>query len=263
MLILNELTVSGAKNAILLHEVSLSLKDGERIGLTGPSGSGKTTLIKAVMGMDGSELSILNGGIMLDGKSIVALADKERRNLCQKTLGFIPQNPMTAFFRNTRVGSQITETFMLHTGCNKSDAKRLAKDMLAKVNLTDTTRIMNSYPSQLSGGMLQRIVMAIIFGTKPSYILADEPTSALDSFNRDVLLQMLKEYEHAGILFISHDPEAMRTLCSSIYVMQDGKIIEIQPTDKFFQSPQQIWTKNFVQAANQREKEVGTWKELK
>lgn len=263
MLLLNDLIVCGSKKVVLLNGVSFVLEKGARVGLTGPSGAGKTTLIKAIMGMDGSELTVISGDITLEGNSITGLSNKERRVFCGKTLGFIPQNPITAFFRNAKIGTQVIETFMLHTDCDKKGAKNLASEMLTKVNLTDLDRIMGSYPSQLSGGMLQRVVMAIILGTKPFYILADEPTSALDSANRDLLMQLLKDYTDAGILFISHDAGAMKELCNIIHVLHDGKIIETQPTESFFQSPQQSWSKSFVEATHRHEEEIGAWKELK
>lgn len=260
MLTIDNLQVCGHKNTALLRGVSLVLKKGECVGLTGPSGAGKTTLIKTIMGMDGSELTAVGGNIVLDGQELLGLGAKERRALCGKTLGFIPQNPMTAFFRNAKIGRQMLETYMLHTGCDKNDAKERIGETLKKVNLTDTRRITNAYPSQLSGGMLQRVAMAILIGIEPAYILADEPTSALDRKNRALLLQLLTECKDAGILFISHDTEAMEALCSTIYVIADGTIIEAQRTAQFFQAPKEGWTQSFVQASNRRREGVNKWK---
>lgn len=262
MLHINGLHVCGNKNTPLLRGVSLPLKKGECIGLTGPSGSGKTTLIKSIMGMDGAKLTVTGGNILLDQQNLLELTAKERRTLCGKTLGFIPQNPMTAFFRNTKIGKQMSETYRLHTGCGKNGAKQMIDETLRQVNLSETGRVMNAYPSELSGGMLQRVAMAIILGIKPAYILADEPTSALDSKNRSLLLELLCACKDTGILFISHDTEAMKELCKTIYVMQEGKIIEVQPSLKLFKAPQQGWTKSFVEAANRQKEGISAWKPL-
>lgn len=263
MLSISNLHVSGSKKAPLLQGVSLSLKKGECVGLTGPSGAGKTTLIKTVMGMDGAALTVTGGDITLDGTGLMRLSARERRALCGKTLGFIPQNPMTAFFANVKIGRQMAETYKLHKECGKDGARQLMDETLQAVNLTDTRRVIDAYPSQLSGGMLQRVAMAILLGIKPAYILADEPTSALDRKNRSLLLQLLGNCNEAGILFISHDAEAMKELCSTIYVMQDGNIIETQPAGQFFQAPQQSWSRSFVQAVSRQNEGVSAWKKLR
>ena len=148
----------------------------------------------------------------------------------------------------------MTETFMLHLQIGKREADLLAEESLKKVNLMDTKRILSSYPGMLSGGMLQRIAMAMILGTKPEYIFADEPTSALDEKNRNLLLEQLRVYDGKGMLFISHDVEAMQWLCPDTIVMENGQLIESQPTFALFEAPKELWTKRFVHAANQRKK---------
>lgn len=263
MLEIKNLTVKVKNNAPILRGVSLSIDEGTCIGLTGASGSGKTTLIKSIMGMNGGDLEVPQGKILLDGDDLLKRSAKERRGLCGKTIGFIPQNPMTAFSPHAKMDRQIIETLRMHTGTDKKQARELAENVLRQVNLTDTKRVLQAYPGELSGGMLQRIAMALILGTKPKYVLADEPTSALDEANRDLLLELLQEYQkNAAILFISHDTEAMKTLCSITHVMEHGEIIETQPTEQLFINPQQPWTKRFAEAACHREEVNWKWTTL-
>ena len=122
----------------------------------------------------------------------------------------------------------------------------------------DVDRVLSSYPTQLSGGMLQRVTMAILWAMRPKYILADEPTSALDEANRDLLLQLLRDYpEPCGILFLSHDTAALTALCGEIMVLEQGQIIERAAADELFQRPKANWTKQFAAASKVRE--GGDW----
>ena len=263
MLKVRNLTVQVRHGTPILRDVSLSIDVGACIGLTGASGSGKTTLIKAIMGMHGDNLEIPKGEILLDEDNLLNRSGKERRRLCGKVIGFIPQNPMTAFFPHMKIGRQMTETLKIHTGFSKKQAEALSADVLRQVNLTDTRRVMNAYPGELSGGMLQRIAMALILCTTPEYVLADEPTSALDEANRDLLLELLKAYQkNAAILFISHDTEAMKLLCSVTHVMEHGRIIETKATGELFLHPEQSWTKRFAEAAARREEVDWKWTAL-
>ena len=160
MLEIKNLYVEGKGHAQLLRGVSFSMKLGECIGLTGPSGAGKTTIIKAIMGVLDHTCRIPSGDILLDGVSLPAMPPAKRRDLCGTTLGFIPQNPMTAFDSHIRMGRLMEETFCLRLNCSKAEARKLAADTLQKVNLLDVDRVLSSYPTQLSGGMLQRVTMA-------------------------------------------------------------------------------------------------------
>ena len=204
MLEIKNLTVKVKNNASILRGVSLSIDEGTCIGLTGASGSGKTTLIKSIMGMNGGDLEVPQGKILLDGDDLLKRSAKERRGLCGKTIGFIPQNPMTAFFSHAKMDRQIIETLRMHTGTDKKQARELAENVLRQVNLTDTKRVLQAYPGELSGGMLQRIAMALILGTKPKYVLADEPTSALDEANRDLLLSFCRSIRKTLLSFSFH-----------------------------------------------------------
>lgn len=259
MLTVEALCVTTATGKRLLADVSFTLARGVCLGLTGPSGSGKTTLLRSLLGLDGDGLR-LSGRIALDGQNLSALAPPERRALCGRVFGFIPQQPMTAFFPHATIGRQMRETLQLHRKLSRLQAQTLAAELLLQVHLEDTARILAAYPGALSGGMLQRIAMALILGTKPQVVLADEPTSALDAVNRDLLLRLLAEYQpQAAILFVSHDTAALRRLCSETLVLEAGSIVEQSPTAELFSRPQSDWTKRFVQAALAAEKEVGRW----
>lgn len=259
MLDIVDLSVQGKGGVMLLEEISFPLECGNCIGITGASGAGKTTLIKSIMGLLDKTCSIPKGKIFLDGENLLELNIIQRRNLCGTVIGFIPQNPMTAFDSHIKIGKLMSETFQVRLEISALEAKQLSEETLKKVNLIDVTRIMHSYSNQLSGGMLQRITMAILWGLKPRYILADEPTSALDEENRNMLIDLFRNYpEKVGILFLSHDPEALKMLCKEIIVLENGKIIEKSPTQKLFESPQSAWTQKFVSYANSSE--GGHWK---
>ena len=264
MLEIKNLTVKVKNNAPILRGVSLSIDEGTCIGLTGASGSGKTTLLKALMGVSDVDVSINSGQILLDGEDLLKKPEKVRRDLCGTTLGFIPQNPMTAFNLHVPVGTQMTETFRKRLRLDKNAARKLSMDVLQKVNLLDTDRVYRSYPSQLSGGMLQRATMAILIGLSPRYIFADEPTSALDEENKEYLIQVLMRMkQQAAILFVSHDDAAIRTLCDDLLVMQSGIIVEYGTTADLFAAPHKEWTKEFVRLAMVEEGGGWTWQKSK
>ena len=233
MIEVKNLSVQTSKGVVLLDRVEFTLTPGVCTGLTGASGSGKTTLLKALMGVSDGDVSINSGQILLDGEDLLKKPEKVRRDLCGTTLG-------------------------------KNAARKLSMDVLQKVNLLDTDRVYRSYPSQLSGGMLQRATMAILIGLSPRYIFADEPTSALDEENKEYLIQVLMRMkQQAAILFVSHDDAAIRTLCDDLLVMQSGIIVEYGTTADLFAAPHKEWTKEFVRLAMVEEGGGWTWQKSK
>lgn len=260
MLEIENLSVSAKNGQTILQEISLSLAPGVCLGLTGASGSGKTTLIRSILGLD-EGLVVKSGRLLLDGENLFACSRAERRAFCGRTIGFIPQNPMTAFFPHATIARQMQETVMLHHFCDKRQARDICADALQRVHLSDTARVLAARPSELSGGMLQRVAMALVLAVQPRYLLADEPTSALDAANREQLLALFEAYRaHAAILLVSHDTVCLRSLCAEIVVMEQGRISERQETSALFAAPQTDWTKRFVQAAQAQEKGESTWK---
>lgn len=172
MLEIENLSVSAKNGQIILQEISLSLAPGVCLGLTGASGSGKTTLIRSILGLD-EGLVVKSGRLLLDGENLFACSRAERRALCGRTIGFIPQNPMTAFFPHATIARQMQETVMLHHFCDKRQARDICADALQRVHLSDTARVLAARPSELSGGMLQRVAMALVLAVQPRYLLAE------------------------------------------------------------------------------------------
>ena len=264
MIEVKNLSVHTAKGNILLDHVDFILKPGICTGLTGASGSGKTTLLKALMGVSDGDVSVHSGQILLDREDLLKKPERARRDLCGTTLGFIPQNPMTAFNLHVPVGTQMSETFRKRLHIEKNAARKLGLETLQKINLMDTERVYRSYPGQLSGGMLQRVTMAILIGLSPRYIFADEPTSALDEDNKAYLIhELTRMKQQASILLVSHDDVAIRTLCDELLVMQGGTIAERGATTDLFTSPHGEWTKEFVRLATSEERGGWTWKKSK
>lgn len=263
MLEIKNLSVRTKTGDWLLQNISLNLMRGESLGLTGESGAGKTTLIKAIMGMSQREGNRISGTIVLDGVDIMHFSEAKRRELCGRVLGFIPQNPMTAFDPRLKVGKQMTETFQIRLGLTRKEALSLAESCLAAVNLREARRVLNAQPAELSGGMLQRVTVAIMMGLKPVYILADEPTAALDVDNCRLLLDLLNnQKKEAGILMISHDVKALRRFSSRVLVMEHGEITESGSMDQLICSPKREWTRQFAQLCKGTQGREWQWREL-
>lgn len=262
MIKLDHLTVS-AGDKTLLKDVCIEMNKGQAVGLTGQSGCGKTTVLKSIMGILGGQCMVVGGDIWLDEQPINQLSSAKRRQLAGTTIGFIPQNPMTAFDSRKRIGKQLLETFCLRLFISKYEAEGLADQVLTALNFPDPQRIKQSFPAELSGGMLQRIAVGILLALKPDYILADEPTSALDEENaRNLIAELEKQQSDTGILLVSHDLEAIKQLCSCLYVMEDGRILETNTVDQVLNNPQQEWTKMFVSAYQKPDDGGWQWKEL-
>ncbi len=241
----------------------MEVPKGIAVGLTGQSGSGKTTILKSIMGILAGQCQITGGEILLDDKRVDILPARRRRQMNGTTFGFIPQNPMTAFDPRLNIRKQLLETFQTKLRLSRQDAENQIKETFSQLHLSDTERILESYPSELSGGMLQRIVVANLLIMKPSYILADEPTSALDEENSKILLKLLENQKTtSGILLVSHDIEALSILCEYIYVIENGKMLEKGETSKVLETPECQWTQSFVRAYKKPKDEVWQWTEL-
>lgn len=261
MLEIKNLSIKTKNNKELLKKISLIINKGQAIGLTGKSGSGKTTLIKSILGMLDKHSYETSGYIYLENNLINNFNSNKRRELCGKTIGYIPQNPMTAFDYRIKIGKQIEETLCIRLEIKKDYAIKKFLEYLEKLNLYDSERILESYPTEISGGMLQRIAIALVFSLQPKYILADEPTSALDEENKNILVNMLKNKKNeVGILFVSHDVKSLCELCENAFVMQEGEIIEEGSMNKLLNNPQRRWTKTFAEVNKNTGERSFIWK---
>lgn len=259
MLQIDELCVKTQSGNTLLDSINLKLDIPEIIGITGHSGSGKTTLIRSILGMFDDDLKISSGRILIDDIDLYQLKSSKRRNINGSLIGYIPQSPMTSFDSRVEIGNQMIEIFRVRLGKEKNEAEKFAIELLKKVNLKEIQHVMNSYPSELSGGMLQRVVVAIIIGLKPKYLLADEPTSALDEENRNILVDIIKkDMREMGILLISHDILVLRKLCSKLFVLNNGKMRANGSMPMILNESKEFFEKKII---NQSERyNLGEWK---
>jgi oligopeptide/dipeptide ABC transporter ATP-binding protein len=209
--------------------VSLSVGAAESVGLVGESGSGKSLTLRALLGLLPRPARIVSGTILIDGEDVSGLPPKRLRRRLTDTMSMIFQDSLTALNPVMRVGDQIAEAPLRRLGRSRGDARAIAVDLMAEVGIADPERRYEHYPHELSGGMRQRICIAIALSTKPRIILADEPTTALDvTIQAQVLgvLRRLKQDEHVGLLLVSHDLAVVSQTCSRLYVMYAGRVVE-------------------------------------
>ena len=174
--------------------------------------------------------------------------------------GLYPAKPNDPFDPRLKLGRQMEETLRLRAGVSGKAALERAETLLTDLGLSQPRRVLDSYPAQLSGGMLQRAAAALLLALHPRYILADEPTSALDAENRTLLLELLEQQrESAGILFISHDVAALRALCGTVYVMEHGMLTEQGTMQELLEHPKQAWTKEYAAANRPVNREGWIW----
>lgn len=255
----NALQVKGLNIAVktphgalpLVQNLELDLTPGKVLGLVGESGSGKTVTCMALLQLLNPKSMTVEGSIQLHGQELNGLKQKEMRRVLGKEIGFIMQNPMNAFTPVYTIGNQFVETIRTHTALTKKQAIDLAVSSLESMNLKEPAKIMKMYPFQLSGGMLQRVMIAISMCLRPSVVIADEPTTALDVTNQ---LQVLRELDRlrtecgTSILLISHDLGVISELADDVAVMRNGRIIEKADVFQLFDHPKHEYTKKLLQA---------------
>jgi len=237
--------------APVVQDVSLTLSAGEVLGLVGESGSGKSTLGMAVLGLLDPAARVEAGRIALGGDDLLALPTAQRRALCGSTIALIPQEPMAALNPTLRVGRQIDLVLRRHGKGDAAARRRLAEAALASVMIADPPRILGSYPFQLSGGQLQRVLIALAFALGPRLIIADEPTTALDMSAQGAVLDLLvsrAREEGAGVLLISHNLPLVRRYADRVAVMRRGAIVESGTADEVLAAPRHDYTAALIAA---------------
>lgn len=237
--------------APVVQDVSLTLAAGEVLGLVGESGSGKSTLGMAVLGLLDPAARVEAGRIALGGDDLLALPTAQRRALCGSTIALIPQEPMAALNPTLRVGRQLDLVLRRHGKGDAAARRRLAEAALASVMIADPSRILGSYPFQLSGGQLQRVLIALAFALGPRLIIADEPTTALDMSAQGAVLDLLvsrAREEGAGVLLISHNLPLVRRYADRVAVMRRGAIVESGTAAEVLAAPRHDYTAALIAA---------------
>lgn len=238
-----------ASEQTAVRDVSLAIGRGETLALVGESGCGKTVLCKTMLKLLCSRGRVRGGRIVFDGKELTSMSERELVKYRGKEIAMIFQDPMTALDPAFSVGEQIAEVIRLHEGASRKEAARRAVELMEAVHIPEAEKRYSQRPYQFSGGMRQRIVIALSIAANPKLLLADEPTTALDSVTRDEIIMLLRELRDktdAAILFITHDLGIVEDIAERVAIMKDGSIVEEGNVADVFASPKHEYTKKLL-----------------
>ena len=235
----------------ILRGVDLTVSPGEVHGLVGESGAGKTMVSKAVLGILPGAAAITRGRLYFDGQDLAGLGERARRALLGRGMSMIPQDPTTALNPVLRIERQMTDLLRLHLGLDRAGAGAAALELLERVQIRQPDRVLRQYPYELSGGMRQRVLIAMAFACRPRLIVADEPTSALDVTVQRQILRLIKQLQQtagSAILFITHDLGVVSKICDRVSVIHSGRILECADVVDLFAAPDHPYTRALLQA---------------
>lgn len=257
LLEINDLAISfgsGPKEVRIIDGVTLTLGVGETLGIVGESGCGKSILSLSVLGLLPQGARVSAGEIRLDGRELTSLSDREIRALRGNEISMVFQEPMTALNPVLTIGSQLSEVFRIHQGASRSEARRMAVEALQAVGVASPETRVRSYPSQLSGGMRQRVMIAMALACRPKVLIADEPTTALDVTIQAQILELIQKLRHdfdTSVLFISHDLGVIAEVADRVAVLYSGAVVEEATTEELFSNPQHPYTRGLLMALPQ------------
>ncbi len=237
--------------------IDLTVADGEIMGLVGESGSGKTVTAMVISGLMPRRRADVSGQVLLDGRDLLALDASQMRKRQGCAISVVFQEPMSAMNPVMRIGPQVEEALRVHTKLSHQERRERALQALRDVDLADAEAVYRKYPHQMSGGMLQRAMIAAAIISRPKLLLADEPTTALDVTIQAQILELLRRLNREmgmSILFISHNLNVVRKLCTQVAVMEKGRIVEAGTTERVFYDPQADYTKRLIAAIPMRKK---------
>jgi len=258
MLIIQDLKVQYGDNSLILDGFELSVGQGEIIGIVGESGSGKTTVIRSILGALPQNATMTAKKLELCGESLLEKTTEDWRKLRGTDISMIFQDSVGSFNPVRKIGTQFIEYIRTHRKMSKKDATHLAEEMLRKVHLQEPSRIINSYPFQLSGGMMQRVSIAMAMTFQPKLLLADEPTSALDVTTQaqivEQMMELRKEY-NTSIIMVTHNVGVAAHMADRLIVMKNGIVVDQGSTNEVLSNPQSEYTKQLLQAVPDMEGE--------
>lgn len=216
------------KDRFIVENSSFTVKEGECLGILGESGSGKSMTVKAMLGLLDRNFKV-TGNAFFEGKDLVNQSKESLRNIRGEKITMVLQNPMTCFDPLYRIGNQMSETFETHTNWSKEEIYKNSIDILKRMHIRDAEEVLQKYPHQLSGGMLQRIMIGIAMAMKPKLLIADEPTTAIDAITQFEIMEefkKIKEEYNTAMIFITHDLGAISRIANNILVMNKGSIVD-------------------------------------
>ena len=229
--------------------ISFDMEEGETLGLVGESGSGKSVTNLALLGLIPSPPGVMSGQVHFDGQEISALSEPELRKVRGNRIAMIFQDPMTSLNPLLTIGRQMTEVLELHKGRSRSEALRLSATGLGEVGLSEPEKRLAQYPHELSGGMRQRVMIAMGLLCEPRLLLADEPTTALDVTIQAQILELMAEVQRkhgTAIILVTHDLGVVAGTADRVAVMYAGRIVEEGPTSQLFQTPHHPYTQGLL-----------------
>ncbi len=241
-----------------VDDVSLSLKENEVLAIVGESGCGKSTLATSIVGLHNPLNTKVTGEILYNGSNIVKLKEDDLNKIRGNDIGFIFQDPLSALNPLMRIGDQIEESLFFHTKLDEQQRKKRVLELLDQVGIINPKRVARQFSHQLSGGMRQRVMIAIAIACKPKIMIADEPTTALDVTIQAQILDLLLDLQaetNAGIILITHDLGVVAEVADRVAVMYAGQIIEIASVQELFNNPKHPYTRSLLNSIPQVERE--------
>lgn len=235
-----------------LADVSLGVAAGEMLGIVGESGSGKSVTAYAAMRLLDAAARVRQGAILFEGQDLLGLPERAMRRLRGGAMAMVFQSPRTALNPIRRVGAQIADALRAHGGLSRRAADDRAVELLAEVRIADPSRRAQAYPFELSGGMCQRVMIALALAGQPRLLIADEPTTGLDVTVQAAVMELiggLVRQRGTGCIFITHDLLLAATYCDRIAVMHAGQVVEMAPTDILFRQPRHPYTAKLLATA--------------
>jgi oligopeptide/dipeptide ABC transporter ATP-binding protein len=248
-------TAIGGRNSrrLPVNRVTFTVAAGETVAIVGESGSGKTMTALSIMGLLPKGVAQVGGRVAVNGRVISDLSERDMQSVRGVEIAYMPQDPVSSLNPALTVGLQVTEPLLVHRKGSRQQAEQDAVDLLGKVGIPDPPRAMRSYPHQLSGGMRQRVLLAMCLIGRPSVLIADEPTTAVDVTTQEQIIDLLasiQSQQHLAMLLITHDLGVVARIASTVLVMYGGRVVEHGSADQVFEQPMHPYTRGLLQSVD-------------